>query len=81
MTQETVAGQYLGVAEEGNPLVGILLRGAGRSVVKWFAPGSEDLVSLWVERFSVGDAVECSLVLDQDKQRMLITEMRCAGKS
>lgn len=71
-----VAGRFLGVSEEGSPLVGVLVQGSGRSVVKWFAPTAGQLAGEWARCFVQGQPVVCSLVLDEHGQRMLIEDMR-----
>lgn len=71
-----MVGRFLGVSEEGPPLVGILIEGSGRSVVKWFAPTAGQLAGEWARCFVQGQLVVCSLLQDGDAQRMLIQDMR-----
>jgi hypothetical protein len=71
-----VTGQYLGVSEEGTPLVGVLLQGSGKSAVKWFTPQTEDKFRDWAGQFTPGDRVECSLVLEEREQRMILVDMQ-----
>ena len=71
-----LTGRFLGVPEDGSPLVGLLVQGPGRSLAKWFAPIDARKAAEWARTFSIGERVTCSLVLDETQQRMRIEDMR-----
>lgn len=71
-----ITGRFLGIPEEGPPLVGLLVQGPGRTLVRWFTPLDGPRAAEWARAFAVGEQVTCSVVLVEDQQRMLIEDMR-----
>ena len=71
-----ITGRFLGVPEEGPALVGLLVQGPGRTLVRWFTPLDGQRAAEWARAFAVGEQVTCSVVLVEDQQRMIIEDMR-----
>ena len=74
-----ITGRFLGVSEEGPRLVGLLIQGPGRSLVRWFAPLDAQRAVEWARTFAQGELVVCSVVLEEPEQRMLIEAMHRHG--
>lgn len=71
----TLKGVYTGASDEGPRLVGLLVEGE-RSVLKWLAVEDGGLFEEWRSRFSAGEAVACTVVVDERRQLMTVIEMR-----
>ncbi len=73
----TLKAVYTGASEQGPRLVGLLVDGE-RRILRWLPVEDGALFEVWRRSFFPGDAVSCTVILDEGHQVMTLVEMRRA---